>query len=567
MSNVMEKVQGSIEKNVVPVVNKLTSSYWFGIVANAVLYIVPFTMVSAIPSLFNVVRNFVPALPDLSALNTYSFGLVGMFIAFIIPHSVCVKEDDKGRALIAGFTGVGAFMLCMNPQTVDEGMAFEMWKFGSSGMFAAMAVGITVGAIYKFAAHHSFFGEESVIPDFVKSWFDSIIPILLSLTIAFLLTFLVRIDVFTVIALILSPVTSFGQSLPGVVFMALVMDVFYFFGVSGWAFISVTLPITQGGMAENMAAVAAGATPTNINAYGLSRYYMIGGELNTLPLAFMMLFSKSKKNRTLGKATFVPSLFNINEPLVFSTIVNNPYLFIPVILQAIILPANAYLWLQFDWASLHTQMFAMNFLPNAVSAYFLSNGDFRNVVLVVVNLILAAIISLRFSTNMPQRTSRKARLSALRRRRQNVSLVRQGRLQTFPRLLLRMVHPKKLCWQLQILQRRERTMSDAIDISAVAMEVILNTGDGRTCIDQALDSLAEFDFDAAEEHLAQADAKILTAHKVQTATIQAQAAGEEVEYSLLFTHAQDTLMTISAELHMVKKMMPIVRALAIRAGQ
>lgn len=110
-------------------------------------------------------------------------------------------------------------------------------------------------------------------------------------------------------------------------------------------------------------------------------------------------------------------------------------------------------------------------------------------------------------------------------------------------------------------------MSDAIDISAVAMEVILNTGDGRTYIDQALDSLAEFDFDAAEEHLAQADAKILTAHKVQTATIQAQAAGEEVEYSLLFTHAQDTLMTISAELHMVKKMMPIVRALAIRAGQ
>lgn len=175
-------------------------------------------------------------------------------------------------------------------------------------------------------------------------------------------------------------------------FIALVMDVFYFFGVSGWAFISVTLPITQGGMAENMAAVAAGATPTNINAYGLSRYYMIGGELNTLPLAFMMLFSKSKKNRTLGKATFVPSLFNINEPLVFSTIVNNPYLFIPVILQAIILPANAYLWLQFDWASLHTQMFAMNFLPNAVSAYFLSNGDIRNVVLVAVNLILAAII-------------------------------------------------------------------------------------------------------------------------------------------------------------------------------
>ena len=47
-------------------------------------------------------------------------------------------------------------------------------------------------------------------------------------------------------------------------------------------------------------------------------------------------------------------------------------------------------------------------------------------------------------------------------------------------------------------------------------------------------------------------------------SIQRQAGGEEVEYSLLFVHAQDTLMTISAELHMAKKMMPVVRALAAK---
>ena len=393
MAHVMTKIQGGIEKNLVPVVKGLTANYWFSIVANAVLYIVPFSMVSAIPSLVSVIRNFVPALPDLTALSTYSFGLVGLFIAFIIPHSVCVKEDDKGRALIAGFTGIGAYMLCMNPQALEDGgTSFEMWKFGSSGMFAAMVIGLVVGVIYKFAASHSFFGEDSVIPDFVKNWFDSIIPILASLAIAFLFTYLVNIDVFTMIGLLLSPVTNFAQSLPGVVLIALIRDVFYFFGVSGWAFTSVTLPITQSGMAENMAALAAGTAPHNINAYGFSRYYMIGGQLNTLPLAFLMLFAKSKKNKTLGRATLVPSLVNINEPLVFSTIVNNPYLFLPVVLQGIILPANAYLWMQFDWASLHTQMFAMNFLPNAVSAYFLSNGDFRNVMLVIVNLILAAII-------------------------------------------------------------------------------------------------------------------------------------------------------------------------------
>ena len=94
---------------------------------------------------------------------------------------------------------------------------------------------------------------------------------------------------------------------------------------------------------------------------------------------------------------------------------------------------------------------------------------------------------------------------------------------------------------------------EPINIPAVAMSVIINAGDGRACIDKAMDALAEFDFDAAEAHLAEADEMI-----------QRQAGGEEVEYSLLFVHAQDTLMTISAELHMAKKMMPVVRALAAK---
>lgn len=105
---------------------------------------------------------------------------------------------------------------------------------------------------------------------------------------------------------------------------------------------------------------------------------------------------------------------------------------------------------------------------------------------------------------------------------------------------------------------------EPINIPAVAMSVIINAGDGRAYIDKAMDALAEFDFDAAEAHLAEADEKILEAHKSQTEMIQRQAGGEEVEYSLLFVHAQDTLMTISAELHMAKKMMPVVRALAAK---
>ncbi|OUP07542.1 PTS transporter subunit EIIC [Collinsella sp. An2] len=392
MQHIMEAVQAWIEKHIVPVVNKLQATYWFGVISDAVLYIVPFSMVSAIPSLWNIVRRFVTWLPDISPITTYSFGLVGLFMAFIIPHNVAVKEDRKDRSMIAGFTGIGTYMLCMNAQTTDAGTVFEMSKFGAGGMFTAMVVGFVVGFIYKRMARMTFFSEDSLIPDFVKNWFDNIIAVLLSLLIGWIVTYIAQVDVFTMVGLILSPVTNFAQTLPGTIAIPLVMDTFYFFGISGWVFSPVQQSIQKAALAENMELYAAGLAPVNINAYGITRYIMIGGEGATLPLAFYMLFAKSKKNRTLGRATIVPSIFNINEPLVFSTVVANPFLFIPMVAQAIILPAMAYLWMSMGWAGMHVENFDMNFLPNAISAFFMSGGNWGNVALVCVNLVIAAIL-------------------------------------------------------------------------------------------------------------------------------------------------------------------------------
>ncbi|WP_418726725.1 PTS sugar transporter subunit IIC [Collinsella tanakaei] len=392
MKRIMEAVQAWIEKYMVPVMNKITSTYWFGIISDAVLYVVPFCMVSAIPSLWSVLRNFIPVLPDISALNTYSFGLIGLFVSFIIPHNVAVKEGKRDRAMIAGFTSIGVYMMCMNAQAVEGGMLFDMNKFGAGGMFTALFVGFIVGFIYKKTCSKSFFGEDSVIPDFVKNWFDNILSVLISLFVGFLLTFVAKVDVFSVVALVMSPITGFAQSLPGVVLIVVIQNMLYFFGISGWVTTPVTRTITQAAIAENAAAMAAGMAPQNIYAYGFSRYHHIGGQGATLPLAVMMLFSKSKKNRMLGKATIVPSLFNINEPLVYASVANNPYMFMPMLLIAIILPTFSYLWFAFGWGTINYVNFDMNFAPNAISAFFMSGGDWRNVVLVILNLIIAALI-------------------------------------------------------------------------------------------------------------------------------------------------------------------------------
>ena len=388
----MKKIQEWIEKHLVPVMNRITQNFWFGIVADAILYIVPFSMVSAIPSLWSILRRFVPVLPDISPLSTFSFGLIGLFVSFVIPYNCLNKIGKKDRSMIAGFTGIGTFMMCMNFVTTDEGSLVAMSKFGAGGMFTAMFVGLLVAVVYKAMFKFSFFGEDSVIPDFVKNWFDNIIAILLSLTAGYLLTYVIKIDVFTMVQLIMKPITSFAQSGPGVVLIVLLQNVFYFFGISGWVFTPVTRSITQAAIAENAAMMAAGMAPKNIYAYGFSRYHHIGGQGATMPLALFMLRAKSKKYRVLGKATLVPSIFNINEPLQYGAVVGNPFMLIPTVMIAIILPAFSYLWFFMGWGTINYVNFDMNFAPNAVSAFFMSGGDFRNVILVCINFVIAALI-------------------------------------------------------------------------------------------------------------------------------------------------------------------------------
>ncbi|MDF2790642.1 MAG: phosphotransferase system lactose/cellobiose-specific subunit [Neobacillus sp.] len=85
------------------------------------------------------------------------------------------------------------------------------------------------------------------------------------------------------------------------------------------------------------------------------------------------------------------------------------------------------------------------------------------------------------------------------------------------------------------------------DINEVSMKIILNAGDARLIIKEALDCVATCEFDAAKQKLGEAKKKMNAAHSAQTETIQGEARGEKIAFSLLFAHAQDTLMTIMSE--------------------
>lgn len=105
------------------------------------------------------------------------------------------------------------------------------------------------------------------------------------------------------------------------------------------------------------------------------------------------------------------------------------------------------------------------------------------------------------------------------------------------------------------------------NIHEVAMKIILAAGNAREEIQAALKEMEVFAFTTAEEKLAQAKEHITTAHSVQTDTIQGEARGEEITFSLLFTHAQDHLMTVMSEWNTAKNLVTICRGLDERISR
>ncbi len=110
---------------------------------------------------------------------------------------------------------------------------------------------------------------------------------------------------------------------------------------------------------------------------------ILGGSGNTLPLCIMGLKSKSKQINAVAKASFVPGLFNINEPAIFGfPIMYNPILLIPFVLNSLVVMLFMYIAYTFEWMS-YPSVLIMTTLPVGIQQ-FMSTLDWRNVVFVLL---------------------------------------------------------------------------------------------------------------------------------------------------------------------------------------
>ena len=106
-----------------------------------------------------------------------------------------------------------------------------------------------------------------------------------------------------------------------------------------------------------------------------------------------------------------------------------------------------------------------------------------------------------------------------------------------------------------------------IDFPKVSMDIIVNAGEARNNAVDAIDNLMKGDAQASEESLVKAKESIKRAHQAQTEVMQTLAfreynEGKEQEnLPMLFIHAQDTIMTIMAEVNMTEQMIKMYKKL------
>lgn len=96
---------------------------------------------------------------------------------------------------------------------------------------------------------------------------------------------------------------------------------------------------------ENAESFSQGLPLINIiNTQFYGNFIKLGGSGGTIGLAILcLLFAKSSQLKTLGRLSFAPALFNINEPLTFGIpIVLNPLMIPPFILTPLSLATISY---------------------------------------------------------------------------------------------------------------------------------------------------------------------------------------------------------------------------------
>lgn len=328
-----------------------------------------------------------------------TFGLMALTVAFGIGYSLGGRRDMD--AVMTGMLSMLAFFMTAFPVTDIEEVAFgEILEYlGGQGLFVAIILGILTTEAMRFLIKKGVtFEMPDGVPPYVMRTFRVIIPFMIILPIVWLIAWAVwsnfGITIPQAVLDIFSPLVAVSNSYLATLGMILLMLVLWSMGIHGMNVVSsVVYPFWMSNLADNAEAVNQGTEATGIVTEPFFHMFThLGGSGATIGLAVFLLFAASKQLKQVGKTVIIPSIFNINEPLIFGVpIVLNPILIIPFILGPVVIVTINYI------------LFATGILPPVIvqppftvpiflGGFIATGGSFLAGAVQIVNAIIAALI-------------------------------------------------------------------------------------------------------------------------------------------------------------------------------
>jgi PTS system cellobiose-specific IIC component len=275
-----------------------------------------------------------------------TFDIMSIFAVMGIGYSFAgqmqVNKIFGAAVSLVGFFTLMEFKIPFNSlqETIDVSGIYLKWV-GSSGIFLGMISAFLAVHIYSFVLSRGWVIKmpEGVPPTVTQS-FAALIPVGVVMFVFFLINIILSAanlgNAFNLIFEVLQkPLVSAGGTLFAMVGAYIFLHLFWFFGINGSAVVgAVYNPILRVLTLENLNAFKSGEQlPHIINGAFQDMFATFGGGGSTLSLIIaMFIFCQSQRIRSLGKLSFIPGIFGINEPIIFGLpIVLNPIILIPFI--------------------------------------------------------------------------------------------------------------------------------------------------------------------------------------------------------------------------------------------
>lgn len=327
-----------------------------------------------------------PAHPFFTSSVRALNGAIALYVAFGAAQSLAIRRgvDPLG----SGIAAAAATML----SAVGPDETFPLDRLNQSGIFAGLLFGLLAAELANLAEKRSLSVQlPHGVPPAIARAFASLIPA----TALLLLVLVLRachVDVLGVTRWLAHPLVTVAGSFGGVLLVCLCDAGLYYLGVHPAGLLSALQPVWLSMLMENQAARLAGQTLPHIAPREFFLWFVWqGGSGGTLGLLVCLFFAKAPSLRIIRRLATVPSLFNINEPLLFGIpIVLNPRLAIPFLVAPMASACVAYAALSLSFVARPAYEVLWT-LPAPIGA-LLACADWRAVVLELTTLGLSAAI-------------------------------------------------------------------------------------------------------------------------------------------------------------------------------